>query len=563
MTSLRRFCQLTAPLWLNRRAAGLWLLLLAEIALTLIVVWISVQFALWSKQFYDALADNFRHADIRALLLGYLGYTILFVAVAVCASGLKKWLILCWRREMTQHVEHCWLQHHAHYHLHLTPQGAPDNPDQRIAEDIHLLTEQSLTLLLSLIKNSARLFSFLAILWQISGTQTLTLGSIHLAIPGYLVWVALGYAAIGSAITHWLGAPLHRVNASLQQAEAEYRATLLRTHDHSEQIAFHQGQPAEQRRMQHHFSAIVNRTSQLIGREFRLESFTTSYFRLSLILPVVALLPLYLIGQISLGVIMQARAAFGYVLDAFGWFVDSYRELARWSATVSRLWELQQRLAGLPRSPRPPRRGNTLHINKLHLHTPQNKALLKPVTLHLPPGHWCQLRGASGCGKTTLLRALAGIWPFYTGEILFPAGRVMFLPQKPYLPPGTLRQLLSYPQPDIQQNERLHFALQQVNLMSLADELDQASLWSMRLSGGEQQRLALARALLQAPVLLCLDEATSQLDDDSAWQLMLMLRQQLPETQVLAVSHQRILSTLFDSAVHAMPDPQHETAVAG
>lgn len=563
MTSLRHFYRLTAPLWLRRQAAGLWLLLLAEIALTLAVVWISVQFAHWSKLFYDALADNFRHAAVSELAFSYLGYTALFVVVVVCANGLKKWLILCWRRQMTQHVEQCWLQHHAHYHLHLTPQGAPDNPDQRIAEDIRLLTEQSLTLLLSLIKNSARLFSFLAILWQISGTQTLALGSVQLAVPGYLVWIALGYAALGSAITHGLGAPLHRVNASLQQAEAEYRATLLRTHDHSEQIAFHQGQPAEQRRMQHHFSAIVNRTSQLIGREFRLESFTTSYFRLSLILPVFALLPLYLAGQISLGIIMQARTAFGYVLDAFGWFVDSYHELARWSATVSRLWELQQRLAGLPQCSRPLHRGDALHIHRLHLHTPQDRALLKPVTLHLPPGHWCQLRGASGCGKTTLLRALAGIWPFYTGEILFPAGRVMFLPQKPYLPPGTLRQLLSYPQPDIRHDARLHLALQRVQLAHLSGELDHQCPWSMRLSGGEQQRLALARALLQAPVLLCLDEATSQLDDDSAWQLMLMLRQQLPETQVLAVTHQRILSTLFDSVVHAMPDPQHETAVAG
>ncbi|ACS87091.1 ABC transporter ATP-binding protein/permease [Musicola paradisiaca] len=549
MNSLRRFCQLVAPLWLSRGALWLWLLLFATISLTLSVVWISVQYNNWSKAFYDALADYFRHASIRALALSYLGYTALFVLVVVCGNWLKKLLMLRWREQMTQQFEQQWLQHHAHYRLQLMPGGAPDHPDQRIAEDIRLLTEQSLTLLLSLLKNTARLLSFLAILWHLSGVQTITLGDWQLTVPGYLVWIALGYALVGSAVTHWLGAPLHHVNARLQQVEAGYRGTLLRIHDHSEQIAFYQGQKAERQRMQRHFSAIVASAFQLMGRECRLESFTTSYFRLSLIIPVFAVLPLYLLQQVSLGAIMQARAAFGYVLDAFGWFIDSYRELARWSATVGRLWELQQQLQQLPPCPTPQRRGEALIADRLQLRSPQGHALLEPVSLCLQPANWCQLQGASGSGKTTLLRALAGLWPFSAGSVIHPAGEVLFLPQKPYLPQGTLRQLLSYPSPHTPHDDQLQAVLQQVQLPHLVPLLDCEHPWSMRLSGGEQQRLSLARALLQKPALLCLDEATSQLDDDSAHWLMRELRRQLPHTIVLAVTHQTVLTALFDTTL--------------
>ncbi|WP_263064508.1 ABC transporter ATP-binding protein/permease [Dickeya dadantii] len=560
MTSLRRFCQLAAPLWLNRGALRLWLLLFAVVGLTLSVVWISVQYNNWSKTFYDALADYFRHASIRALALSYLGYTALFVAVVVCGNWLKKLLMLRWREQMTQQFEQQWLRHSAHYRLHLTPDGAPDHPDQRIAEDIRLLTEQSLTLLLSLLKNTARLFSFLAILWQISGVQTITLGEWHLVVPGYLVWIALGYAVLGSAVTHWLGAPLHRVNTRLQQVEAGYRGTLLRIHDHSEQIAFYQGQTAERQRMQRHFGAIVANAFQLMGREFRLESFTTSYFRLSLIIPVFAVLPLYLLQQISLGAIMQARAAFGYVLDAFGWFIDSYRELARWSATVGRLWELQQRLQQLPPCPTPERRGAALSVDHLQLRDPQGRDLLEPVSLHLQPANWCRLQGASGSGKTTLLRALAGLWPFSAGSVIHPVGEVLFLPQKPYLPQGTLRQLLSYPSPHMQHDEQLRTVLQQVQLSHLTPLLDSEQPWSMRLSGGEQQRLSLARALLRQPALLCLDEATSQLDDYSAYLLMRELRHQLPHAMVLAVTHQTVLAELFDTTLTTTPAMRADAA---
>ncbi|MCL2891729.1 ABC transporter ATP-binding protein/permease [Brenneria tiliae] len=551
MQTLKRFYQLIAPFWRTRRALLCWLLLLAVIALTLSVVWVSVLYNNWSKDFYDALADYFQHASIAALAWRYAGYTALFVLVIVCGNWLKKLLIIRCRQDMTRHFERLWLTHGAHYRLSL--RGEPDNPDQRIAEDIRLLIEQSLELLLSLLKNIARFFSFIVILWQLSGVQTFSIGGHGITIHGYLVWIALGYALINSLFAHLLGHRLHGLNIARQRAEADYRATLLRVREHSEQIALYQGEAAEQTRMQRRFRAIADNWRRLMGQEFRLESFITSYFRLSLMIPVFAILPVYLARQITLGAVMQASSAFGYVLDAFGWFIDSYRQLVAWSATIERLWEFQQRLSQLPERQAPPRDGDTLHIAALSVHRPDGTPLLTPLSATLQEGEWALLSAASGSGKTTLLRALAGLWPAVRGEYRLPAGKALFLPQKPYLPEDRLRRVLCYPQTEAPETESLRLALQQVGLTSLLDRLDETTNWSRELSGGEQQRLSLARALLLRPALLCLDEATSQLDDAAALQLLTRLRQTLPRTIVLAASHQPAVCARFEKRLCLTP----------
>ncbi|MFP1722986.1 ABC transporter ATP-binding protein/permease [Lonsdalea quercina] len=556
MQTLKRFYQLVAPLWLSAQAIVLWLLLLVVVALTLSVVGISVLYNNWSKDFYDALADFFQHASVADLIWRYLGYTALFVLVIISGNWLKKALILRWRDMMTQHYETQWLRDHAHYRLQQDPAGTPDNPDQRIAEDIRLLCEQSLELLLSLLKNVVGLLSFIAILWGISGVQTFTIGGHTVTIHGYLVWIALIYALVGSILTHALGFPLHRTNHQMQKVEADYRASLIRVNSHSEQIAFYQGDEIENRRLRDRFRAVLATGYRLMGQEFRLESFTVSYFRFSLIVPVFAVLPLYLAHKVSLGAIMQAKTAFGYVLDAFGWFVDSYRQLARWSATIERLWQLQQRLEALPPATTRTPQGEALQIHQLTVLRPQGRALLAPCSARVKPGEWCSLQGASGIGKTTLLRALAGLWPYTTGRWYLPAGRVLFLPQKPYLPQGTLRQALTYPQTKEFSDAVLQEALIDMHLGHLSTELDADEPWAQRLSGGEQQRLSLIRAILMKPTLLCLDEATSQLDEETAIEVMKRLRRHLPGTIVLSVTHQSVLNPLFETQIHLQPASQ-------
>ncbi|MBQ4769344.1 ATP-binding cassette domain-containing protein [Pectobacterium versatile] len=549
MQTLKRFYALVAPFWLTTRATLLWLLLLLIMSLTLSVVWISVQYNNWSRDFYDALADYFQHASIYDLAVRYLAYTLLFVLVIICGNWLKKQLIIRWRDTMTHQYEQDWLRNHAHYQL----SAGLDNPDQRIAEDIRLLIEQSLELLLSLLKNTARFFSFIAILWQLSGVHTFTLVGYTITVHGYLVWIALVYAAVASVVTHLLGHRLHKLNIERQRAEADYRATLLRVRDNSEQIAFYQGSDAEQQRMRQHFLPIVQNWQRLMTREFRLESFTTSYFRFSLIIPVFATLPLFLARQVSLGAIMQARSAFGYVLDAFGWFIDAYRQLVQWSSTIERLWEFQHRLQQLPTPEEPLHEGHTLHINALSVSRPEGSPYFAPLTLTLQAGEWAVLSAVSGSGKTTLLRALAGLWPASQGERHFPAGRALFLPQKAYLPQDTLRQVLCYPQAQLADTARLIAMLEQTGLAALIPRLDDKANWGRELSGGEQQRLSLARALLLRPTLLCLDEATSQLDDAAALQLLEHIRITLPQTIVLAVSHQPAVLACFKHQIRLTP----------
>lgn len=554
MQTLKRFYQLISPFWFVRSAALHWLLFLTIVGLTLSVVGISVLYNNWSKDFYDALADYFQHASVATLALRYAGYTMLFVLTIACGNWLKKLLLIRCRREMAQRFEQMWLMGSAHYRLSMT--GEPDNPDQRITEDIKLLIEQSLELLLSLVKNIARLFSFIAILWQLSGVHTLHISNGYtVTIHGYLVWIALGYAAVSSVLAHLFGRRLHGLNVAQQRAEADYRATLLRVREHGESIAFYRGEETEKMRMQQCFLAIARNWRRLMGQEFRLDTFTTLYFRFSLMIPVFAVLPLYLSRLVSLGAIMQARAAFGYVLDAFGWFIDSYRQLARWSATVERLWEFQRSLQCLPASPAIPCAGDALNISRLTVRHCDGSALFPPFTASLSPGEWAILSAPSGSGKTTLLRTLAGLWPAASGQWSLPAGDILFLPQKAYLPQDTLRRVLSYPLAQTPDTPQLRHVLTLVGLPALYVRLDEAHDWSRILSGGEQQRLALARALLLRPALLCLDEATSHLDDAAAIDLLGLLQQALPETIVLAISHQPAVFELFEH--HWVLAPRH------
>lgn len=543
MQSLKQFYRLIAPYWLHPREWFSWLLLLLLVSLTLGVVWISVQYNNWSRAFYDALTDYFQHASVAGLALSYAGYTALFVMFIISTNWLKKLLIIRWRQKMTLRFQSAWLRQNNHYRLSLNSE--PDNPDQRISEDIRLLIEQSLGLFLSLLKNTTGLFSFIFILWKLSDTLSITVLGHTITLHGYLVWVALGYATISSILAHWIGRPLHQLNMDKQKAEADYRAGLLRIRENTEQIALYRGERAELRRMHHHFLAIVHNWQRLMKREFRLDTFTTTYFRLSLMIPIFAVLPLYIAKKISLGGVMQARAAFGYVLDAFGWFIDSYRQIVTWSATVERLWVFEQNLKEIPAKAIRSRQPGPLICQELVARHASGTPLFKPVNLRLHEGDTLAITGASGCGKTTLLRTLSGLWPYSSGRWILPAGKNLFVPQKPYLSYDSLKRIASYPGLAKISDEQIKMSLDKVGLGHFSYQINQIKLWQRVLSGGEQQRLSFARILINRPKLICLDESTSHLDDETALRLINLIRGELPESIILFISHQKSVTKSF------------------
>ena len=576
MKTLRRFLRLIAPYWFTRHNRTAWVLLAADTACTLILILIGVWIVRWDKRFYDALHDM-NGSILPALVVEYLGYLGLVVAWANAGEWLRKRLIIHWREQMSEQFQRDWLHDHKHYRLQLS--GEPDNPDQRIAEDIALLAEKSLELLRSFISKSVTLATYLTILYELSGEQTLTLGGYEFTIHGYFIWIALAYSALTTWLGHLVGGKLQVLNVERQHFEADYRATLLRIRDHSEQIALYRGAPAEQARLTQRFAQIKNNWRALIDREYWFGMFYASYVRISIFIPIFATLPMYLAKKLSFGDIMQTRAAFARVQDGFGWFLDVYKQLIVWAAVVERLARFQEALEQLPATKAPESGGDTLRAENLSLATADGRPLISGLDLNVRAPGWLLLDGASGIGKTTLLRTLAGIWPYYRGryQLPSPCGRVptqnaaafcvgpgggagdgvspqtsqsysqpvLSLPQRPYLPHDTLRANLCYPARDGIDDAILIRALEQVGLTRLAGELDREDAWGNRLSGGEQQRLSLARALIARPQILYLDEATNQLDDTAASALIRTLQAALPDSLCLAISHQPAIKALF------------------
>ena len=552
MNILKKFFRLARPFWTGAQSRIQWLMLAVLIGFTLCSITISVWIAAWDKRFYDALAA-FDGASMPSLIVEYLGYMAMIIGCIVCGDWLQKRLIFRWRTHLTEQFQQNWLEGHKHYRLRLT--GEPDNPDQRIAEDIYLLADKSIGLFRSFINNIAKFSAFVAVLWKLSGVQAFNIGGRDITIHGYLVWVALIYSVISTLIAHLVGRKLKNLNIDRQHREADYRAALLRVRDHAEQIAFYNGGEAETGRLKQRYLRIRDNWHRLTNCEFRQETFWAAYVRISIFIPILATLPMYLAKTMTFGDMMQTRTSFARVQDSFGWFTDSYRRLIEWAAVVERLSGFQTALEQVEQEGRSPasepaptlnnhRQSGILVLQNLTVHTQIGSPLLTDINLEAHASEWVLLEGRSGIGKSTLLRALAGLWPYYQGSFALD-GSLLFLPQRPYLPADTLRHTVSYPHPACQDDRLIQTTLEQVGLGRLKDNLDEPYEWHGILSGGEQQRLSLARALLHKPQILFLDEATNQLDGESALTLMQVLKQNLPDTLVIGISHQPEIQALF------------------
>ena len=427
-----------------------------------------------------------------------------------------------------------------------------DNPDQRIAEDSLLLVQKSVDLVKSLVYNLAKLIAFVAILWQVSKVLKFEIFGMRFEIEGFLLYVALLYTLLCSLITHLIGRRLRGLNFAKQRAEADYRSDLLLVRENAEAVAFMRGEDAERGRFRASFSEIMRNWRSIMNTEFRLECFSASYLKITNLIPIFACLPLYLSRAMSFGDMMQARSAFYSVQDGFAWFMDYYKQIMEWAASVQRIYEFISRMDGESANLRACVKQsdeNSARCEGLSVFTPTGEPLIEDLRFELAPAQFIMLRGKSGAGKSTALRYAAGLWRYGRGEISLPRTGVMFIPQKPYLAPLSLKELISYPQPSRKDDAEFLEILRSVGLEKFARMLNSRAYYVKILSGGEAQRLSFARIRYHKPSFVFADEITSALDPASARELLLGLRADLPSLGMLAIVHQTGLEDIFERTI--------------
>lgn len=554
---LRDAWALTRPYWSSAERGRGMVLLAAVIVLNLSLVGMTVVLTYWQRAFYNALEQRDAATFWSLIFLGgeadgtwFPGFTVVaaaYILIAVYQLYLRQALQIRWRRWLTQEYLDRWLADRAYYRIALTdPQT--DNPDQRIADDIRLFVDDTLSLGLGLMNSVVTLLSFIFVLWSLSGP----LEVFGISIPGYMVWVAILYSLLGSWLAHLIGRPLIRLNFLQQRVEADFRYALVRVRDNVEGIALHGGEADEKRGLTARFRTLMENWWGIMVATKRLTFFTAGFGQVATIFPIVVAAPAYFAGRIPLGGLIQTSSAFGQVQGALSWFVDNYARLTEWRATVERLTGFIRAIAGARAAQdgvrAAPAATDAVTLEDVTLSVPGGRVLMRDASLRVEKGEAVLITGASGSGKSTLFRAAAGIWPFGRGRVAMPEGaRALFLPQRPYLPLGSLRRAVCYPLAATEVPENaIREALEAVGLTHLTERLEEEDAWDRRLSGGEQQRLAFARALLVKPDFLFLDEATASIDPKAEAALYTLLRQRLPDTGILSIAHRPAVAQFHD-----------------
>ena len=552
---LSKVWELAVPYWKSEEKKRAWVLLLSVIGLTLFSVFMDVQFNRWQGKWYNALQDK----DLKAfwsLMLYFCGLATVYIIANVYLVYFGSMLQMRWRAWLTRHYLAIWMEHNTFYRMEI--ERTTDNPDQRISEDVRDFTGNTLSLTLGALNAVVTLVSFVGLLWSLSGPLDFTLAGHAIAIPGYTVFAAILYAIAGTFITYHLGRPLIALSNLQQRREADFRFGLMRVRENAEGIALYGGGRNEAALSEERFERVRLNWWGLMRFTKRLGFFTVGYTQVAIIFPFVVAAPRYFGGLIPLGTLMQIGAAFDSVRQALSWFVSNYAAsdgLAAWKASVDRLLtfhttvqeahaaQAHGQIKLIDAAP-----GDGLTARELAIALPDGRDIMHRVNLAIEAGDRVLISGPSGSGKSTLFRALAGIWPFASGTLVLPPrAKTLFLPQKPYIPLGSLRRAVAYPaEPEQLGDDALREVLHAVQLAPLADRLDEEQNWSLQLSPGEQQRLAVARALLLQPAWLFLDEATSALDEETERHIYELLRQRLPAATLVSIAHRPQIGSYHD-----------------
>jgi vitamin B12/bleomycin/antimicrobial peptide transport system ATP-binding/permease protein len=558
----RDFWALFKPYWFSEEKVIARLLLFSIIALTLASVYMDVQFNAWYNLFYNTLQDKnkseFFHQIGRFCILAAI-----YIVIYVYATYLNQMLQIRWRRWLTRTYLTEWMSDRTYYRMQLGA-SQTDNPDQRIAEDLRLFVDSTLSLSLGLLNAVVTLVAFVGILWTLSGTLEFPLGGNTYVLYGYMVWVALGYAVVGTWLAHKIGKPLIALNFNQQRYEADFRFNLVRFRENMEGVALYHGEEDEMRGLRNRFTQVFTNWWSIMRRQKNLNFFTIGYNQAAVVFPFLVGAPRFFSGAIPMGGLIQISHAFGKVQDALSWFINLYSSVAAWRATVERLTGFhnavalcQEQTRNNPGIATMSDGAAALALDHVELDLPNGQPLLSNGSLTIAQGSRVLLQGPSGSGKSTLFRAIAGIWPFGRGRIHQPRDfNALFLPQRPYFPLGTLREVVLYPKSSRScSEEEVLDTLAAVGLAHLIPRLDESANWAMQLSGGEQQRVAFARALLQKPTWLFLDEASSNLDDTSQTRLYDLLTHRLKDCTIVSIAHREELACYHQQRVTMQPGP--------
>lgn len=547
-----KFWRIVRPYWTGEERWLASLLLLTTIALIVGKVYVSVIFNETAGRFFNALQNRNSAIFYQTLLLT----VILLLSQNGCNvlnaffSGLLK---AKWRRWLTNYYTNRWLSHRAFYELRF--RGRADNPDQRIAEDIALLTEKTIFLAFGFLDMTLTVIAFSSVLWTVSGTLSFTIANLPVTIPGYMFWAALLYWFVGMLLGHTIGKPLIWLNNFQQELEANFRFALIRVRENAEGIALYSGEPQEQLRSQQSLQEVYTNSVKIVDYSARLQLYQNFIADSPDVLPFLAIAPRYFSGAMELGDLMRIGNGFSLISRSLSWLVNSYGNFAQWHATVDRLNEFSKELDQVKISvsgfeTRHSADGS-IGLEQASLALPDGSPLISSFNLRLIPGQSVLIKGISGSGKSTLFRVFAGLWPFGKGR-LYRSGeqQSLFLPQQPYIPIGSLRNALWFPsEVRLDWDSDLRAVLAEVGLDHLGDRLNEEAHWEQLLSPGEQQRLAISQAILFKPAWLFLDEATSALDEEREASVYKAMARLLPDTTIISIGHRQTLEQFHNRII--------------